>query len=830
VWSFTGIYDDSQIVDPNLVGWWKLDGNADDSSGYGNHGVENGSPLYVDAVYDLGIDFDGVNDYINCGNAPRLNVNTNITVACWVKGPLGQSWSPFVSKRGEDSLGWKLRRQGGTNNACFTLRGTSGADDQQGNININDNEWHHVAGTYNGAQRNLYVDGQLDTGGSLAETGAIPATPGDDVVIGAFSRAGQSPPVQTYTDATIDDARIYNRALTQADIAKVIRFNVAWAWKPSPKNGATGVSLEAVLTWNPGDYAPLENGHYVNFGADDPANLVMVSGPQTPNNYTPSALDLDTRYYWAVDEVNAAAPGGVDKGPIWSFTTANNVVVDDMEGYRPRVTDPNIYIYQVWVDGAGDCNLIAGNNTGALVDIATTPVHGGLQAMKFLYDNDGTVTNPCPEGGSITRLTYSKAEALVAQLASGIGSDWTVGGAKALSLWFYGDPSNSVESMWVQLTDGSDNKAKVLYGTYVDEDVKDMNEASWHEWLMDLADFTGVDLTNVKSIAIGIGTEADGGGGAGTLYFDDIRLYAPRCILARRAADFALVDYAPTGNPGGNCVVNNAELQIMVRDWLQYDYNIEPVAPNPAGLMAWYEFENDANDSSDNGNDGIGYGGPTYATGYIDQAISLDRTDDYVNCGNKPSVNITGAVSISAWINIAAGALDQKIAGNQDNVAGGYKMGVYTDNKIEFEIRNSANSGTLNRSVAGGTVLTPGVWYHVVGMYSQAGGFIRTYVDGNLDRELLTTSVLAGSAGPLVLGREPFSAGSFFGGMLDDVRAYNYALSRGEILSLAGKSTVYVPVTSPANISDLEPVLEKKVNFKDYSLLANKWLEEELFP
>jgi hypothetical protein len=157
-------------------------------------------------------------------------------------------------------------------------------------------------------------------------------------------------------------------------------------------------------------------------------------------------------------------------------------------------------------------------------------------------------------------------------------------------------------------------------------------------------------------------------------------------------------------------------------------------------------------------------------------------------------------------------------------------MGVYTDNKVEFEVRSPTNQSTLNRSVGGGTALTPGTWYHVAGVYSDQGNYIRTYVNGKLDKELVTTALLGLSAGPLRLGREPFSQGSFFSGKLDDVRVYNYALTPAEIMSLAGAGAVYVPVTSPANISDLEPVLEKKVNFKDYSVLANKWLEEEMFP
>jgi hypothetical protein len=558
VWSFTAIYDASQIVDPSLVGWWKLDGNADDSSGYANHGVENGNPLYVDAVDGLGIDFDGSNDYINCGNSPRLNMNTNITVACWVKGPLGPSWSPFVSKRGEDNLGWKLRRQGGNNEACFTLRGTSGADDQRGSININDNEWHHIAGTYDGAQRNLYVDGQLDTGGSLAETGAIPATPGDDVVIGAFSRAGQSPSIQTYSDATIDDARIYNRALTQVEIAAVMRINVAWAWNPDPKKGATGVSLDAVLTWNPGDYAPVANGHYVWLGADDPANMVR-SGPQTPSSYTPSALDLDTTYYWAVDEVNGA---GVDAGPIWSFTTINSLVVDDMETYTDwQIAGNNIV--EAWNDGIGDCKG-SGNDTGSTIYDYPTFSFAGVKSMKYDYDNDGNAYNPCDDKEGPRTYKYSKIVAQVADLPSGIGSDWTVGGARALSLRFYGDPNSVViEPMWVELTDGDGAHAKVTYGDYIDEDPNDIAEAAWHEWLIDLDDFTSVNVSNVKSIAIGIGLEDDiGPYGSGRLYFDDIRLYAPRCVLARREADFAPFDYV------GDCKVDYKELAQMTSQWL----------------------------------------------------------------------------------------------------------------------------------------------------------------------------------------------------------------------------------------------------------------------
>ena len=113
-------------------------------------------------------------------------------------------------------------------------------------------------------------------------------------------------------------------------------------------------------------------------------------------------------------------------------------------------------------------------------------------------------------------------------------------------------------------------------------------------------------------------------------------------------------------------------------------------------------------------------------------------------------------------------------------------MSVYND-KIEFEIRTAANSAVLNRSVEGGTILEAGVWYHVTGVYSLADGYIRTYINGVLDRELLTTEELGASPGNFFIGCEPFNTGSYnFNGTMDELYLYNRALSEGEVMYLAG--------------------------------------------
>ena len=75
------------------------------------------------------------------------------------------------------------------------------------------------------------------------------------------------------------------------------------------------------------------------------------------------------------------------------------------------------------------------------------------------------------------------------------------------------------------------------------------------------------------------------------------------------------------------------------------------------------------------------------------------------------------------------------------------------------------------------------VWYHVTGVYSLEDGYIRTYVNGILDRELSTTQALGASPGSFKIGCEPFTTGSYnFNGVMDDLRLYNHALTQGEIL------------------------------------------------
>ncbi|MBN2139359.1 MAG: hypothetical protein JW720_16265 [Sedimentisphaerales bacterium] len=835
VWTFKAAFDPGSIVDPNLLAWYEFNANAGDSSGCGRDGIEINGPAYGGGVEGMAIDLDGIDDYIDCGGY-GFELSDAITVALWVNhrpGGATDDRGMFSRGAGWDDYGYTFWHRAGENIRAEL----QGPNDKQEVLTdpLPDNEWHHVAFTWPTPSTadvlTVYVDGAAAASGSF--TGPIGPS-SYNLRIGDYSGTDEN---YRNFGGLLDDIRLYDRALTAGEIAGIYRGNLALAWNPNPPDRVEGVSRQPLLTWTPGEYALSSGGHYVYFGADDPANMVLVTAPpqpQSPNSYAPGVLDLGTTYYWAVHEANSLTPGGADMGGTWSFKTIDHLVIDDMETYNLNPTAPEDanWIFYTWVDGLGDyaCSGLGGNGSGANLSADSTGLAGSV-AMKFDYDNDGLVLNPCTGFDASRAHLYSKAVARVGDLPGGFGSNWTAAGVKALSLRFRGQTGNTAELMWIELIDALDRSAKVVYGTYEDEDpVLDINDGQWHEWLIDLADFNDVDTSNLKSVAIGIGDEeATWQGGSGTIHFDDVALYAPRCILSRRDTDFAVADFAPRDNPSGDCHVDHKELEILMRDWLLTDENVQPVEPDPTGLVAAYRFENDATDSSGNANNGIEFGGPTYSTGRVGSwAISLDGGDDYVDCGDNPSINITGSVSVSAWIKLDRPAADEKIIGNQSGDAGGYKMGVFGD-KLEFEIRDSANRAFLNRDVPGGVLLTAGRWYHVAGVY-ESGDSIRTYVDGNPDRQMPVSAALAASSGKLIIGREPFMSDYFFGGDLDDVRIFKYALSHGELLGVAGFEAVYVPLESPANIYDLDIPTQKSVNFKDYSLLLDKWLDMDLFP
>jgi hypothetical protein len=126
-----------------------------------------------------------------------------------------------------------------------------------------------------------------------------------------------------------------------------------------------------------------------------------------------------------------------------------------------------------------------------------------------------------------------------------------------------GIESNEAERMYVSVANSNGTTGTVYYedNDNIVEDATQLN--TWTEFNIDLKDFQdqGVNLADVNSVTIGIGTRGSTTpGGEGKMYFEDIRLYQPRCISSL---------FKPDADLSGDCVVDLADIEILVSEWLK---------------------------------------------------------------------------------------------------------------------------------------------------------------------------------------------------------------------------------------------------------------------
>ncbi|GAH72344.1 unnamed protein product, partial [marine sediment metagenome] len=228
----------------------------------------------------------------------------------------------------------------------------------------------------------------------------------------------------------------------------------------------------------------------------------------------PGFLDLDTIYYWRVDEVNDTN-NDTWKGRVWKFTVADYIVIDDFEDYQSTAD----ILANGWKDGSSP------PWNGSYLFLQTvTPVRG-KQSMRCLYDN-----------------TYNWGKGYFSEIESRNldPNDWTAFDVKLLTLWFYGKSGNDAnEQMYVGIEDSDGNYAEVRYPM---ADMDDIRVEDWQRWDMPLTYFSDsnfvavpndVNLARMEKMFIGFGIRGSmvpgGGGQTHWVHFDDIRLYPPTC-------------------------------------------------------------------------------------------------------------------------------------------------------------------------------------------------------------------------------------------------------------------------------------------------------------
>ncbi|MHC4241991.1 MAG: LamG domain-containing protein [Planctomycetota bacterium] len=318
--------------------------------------------------------------------------------------------------------------------------------------------------------------------------------------------------VTHYTPGQLQLAKTYYWRVDEFDVVETHKGDI-WSFTTegavqsvNPSNGAVDVTQTPILTWAPG----LGASHEVYFGTDPASLEKKASGNLGSESYNPGQLGWDTTYYWRIDEVNNANADSPWTGPLWSFTTANFLIVDDFESYNDlgyndfegNIDPASNNIFNAWIDGYDNPDIngsVVGNPFPPYAE--PTIVHSGNWSMPMSYNN------AVGKSEATLTLTYPR--------------DWTEKGINTLTIWFRGNPGNDAETLYVALNDSAvvtnDNPDAAL-------------RASWTAWNIELTRFAdqGINLANVNSITLGLGNRANPtAGGTGTMYFDDIHLYPP---------------------------------------------------------------------------------------------------------------------------------------------------------------------------------------------------------------------------------------------------------------------------------------------------------------
>ncbi|MHC4328406.1 MAG: LamG domain-containing protein [Planctomycetota bacterium] len=424
--------------DPTLVGWWTFDDGSGttplDSSDYGRHGEFVGSPEWTDGHTGGALRVSQGNYVVIPGYKGVLGT-TSRTCMAWIKTTTAPGvifgWAPVVA-----GAKWIVRVNDGGQLRCEVHNGF-----HYGTTILTDDQWHHVAvvlvddGSPDVVETLLYVDGVLETSNADSADEPINTAEEMDVTIGQNPHA-----TNRWFDGLLDEARIYERALSQAEIQAVMNeagqgFPVALG--PFPEDGSLYENTWANLSWRAGDFAISHDLYFgtnfddVNDGAEGTfvsnlsAAFQVIGFPGFP---APEGLQPGTTYYWRIDEVNEAEPNSPWKGDVWSFSIPPKTAYypDPADGAESVALDAELSwtagfdgkLHTVYFgDNFDDIDAATG---GAAQTLMTFTPPGPLELAKTYYwrvdefdppttykgdvwsfTTEGTAANPNPAKGAV---------------------------------------------------------------------------------------------------------------------------------------------------------------------------------------------------------------------------------------------------------------------------------------------------------------------------------------------------------------------------------------------------------------------------------------------
>jgi len=372
------------------------------------------------------LDFDGSNDCVAIPNESSFDFTNSMTVEAWIKvDAFTKGWQAIVTK-GDNS--WRLHRYQDTNTISFGTTIGMSNDELYGSIDVNDGQWHHVAGVYDGSMKYLYVDGNFD---ALVSTSGSIDNSSYQVYIGENAQW-----MSRSFDGKIEEVRIWNVARTatqirenmhltlagnESGLVSYYQFNKGWGTTAADKVGGNDGTLNGGPPWV-GSTVPIGGGTSnsqtvsstgsvtftgtnlsMNFTAKSRTNDFTVTKiTRAPNTLPTDVLKVFDSQYWIVNQFGS----GTFEANLTFTVTEDITPPDESSPGRIRLCRREGVSDGDWFIVGGATNASAANDAATFnnitnfsqfiigitdfthVELGLTGVQAGSVAWGD-YDNDG---------------------------------------------------------------------------------------------------------------------------------------------------------------------------------------------------------------------------------------------------------------------------------------------------------------------------------------------------------------------------------------------------------------------------------------------------------
>jgi glucose/arabinose dehydrogenase/PKD repeat protein len=421
---------------------------ANDSSPAKNNGTINGPVSTASGRFGRALSFDGVNDRVDVPDSSSLDLTTGMTLEAWVKPTTISGWRTAILKeRGTTDLDYALYASNGSRPRVENYTGVETGTNGTAGLPLN--AWTHLAATYDGANLRLYVNGALVA--TKAASGPMPNT-ANPLRIGGNAIWGE------YFSGLIDEVRVYNRALSEAEVKADMQVAVgsggssADTTPPSAPGNlkATGAIGKVLLSWEASTDNTGVTGYEVYRSTTPgftPSSANRIATP-TGTSYTDTAAA--GTYYYRVRATDAAGnlsnssaeasgTSALDTPPTVSlaFPTAGSTVSGNVTLKANASDDDGVSGVQFLVDGAA----FGAEDTTAPYEISwpsTGVTNGPHKLSARARDTAGTTTtsaevtvtvnNVITSNGLVLAYGFEETSGTVANDSSPAKNNGTING------------------------------------------------------------------------------------------------------------------------------------------------------------------------------------------------------------------------------------------------------------------------------------------------------------------------------------------------------------------------------------------------------------------